>query len=382
MSATVAYIITLVFYFFDFAILDWSLNIQFGLAGILDFTLITFYAIGGYLTAVFALGPAPAGQSYILGLGLPFPIGVIVGAIVAGIVGMVIGLLAFKRLRSDYLAIVMIAVGTIIYNFVQNYTPLFNGVNGTTGVPQPLVQGLNLGQGAFLYVFTAICGVIAVVGWVFVHWLFDSPLGRVMRAIRDDPDVVRALGKNPFRYQMIAMVIGCVYAGIAGGLLVEFISAFNPSGWTAGETFIIFAALIIGGMGNNWGAVVGAVLVPVVFQEATRFLPAVPGHPALIPALRNIVVGGLLIAFLWGRPQGIVPERPKRFRLPSVPPQIRSTTAAVLSGAARRAELRAAELSATGAVLAGAGAGAGAVEGAESEPGSIDAGRSADGDPA
>jgi ABC-type branched-subunit amino acid transport system permease subunit len=319
MNTTVIYLITLLFYFFNFSIMNWALNIQFGLAGILDFTLITFFAIGAYVTAVFSLGPAPVGLQYILGLGLPFPIGVIAGAAIAGIVGFLIGVIALRRLRSDYLAIVMIAVGTIIYDFVQNYTPLFNGVNGTIGVPQPFVSEFHLSQDAFLYVFTATSGVIMLILWFFVRWLFDSPLGRVMRAIRDDPDVVRALGKNPFRYQMIAMVIGCAYAAIAGGLLVEFISAFDPSSWTTGETFIIFAALVVGGTSNNWGAVVGALLVPVVFQEATRFLPPVPGAPTLIPALRNIVVGGLLIAFLWLRPQGIVPEPRRRFKLPAGP---------------------------------------------------------------
>ncbi|MGH3631396.1 MAG: branched-chain amino acid ABC transporter permease [Sciscionella sp.] len=342
MNPIVAYIVTLVFYFFDFSILGWGLNIQFGLAGILDFTLITFFAVGAYLTAVFSLGPPSAGEQYIFGFGLPFPLGLIAGAIVAGLLGMVIGLLAFKRLRSDYLAIVMIAVGTIIYDLVSNYVPLFNGVNGTTGVPQPFVEMLNLGQGGFLYVITAIAGIITIIAGFFVHRLFDSPLGRVMRAIRDDPDAVRSVGKSPFRYQMLAMVIGCVYSGIAGGLLVEFISAIDPSGWTTGETFIMFAALIIGGVGNNRGVMVGALLVPVAFQEATRFLPAIGGNPDLIPALRNIVVGALLIGFLWFRPQGIIPERLKRFAVPSVPPT-QNTRVAVLSGTARATEVVAGE---------------------------------------
>jgi len=318
-NPTVAYTVTLLFYFFDFSILGWALNIQFGLTGILDFTLITFFAVGAYLTAVLSLGPPSSGEQYIFGLGLPFPVGIIVGAIIAGLLGMVIGLLAFRRLRSDYLAIVMIAVGSIIYDLVSNYVPLFNGVNGTTGVPQPFVGALNLDQGGFLYLITAIAGVFALIAGFFVHRLTASPLGRVMRAIRDDPDTLRSIGKSPFRYQMLAMVIGCVYAGIAGGLLVEFIGAIDPSGWTTGETFLMFAALIIGGVGNNWGVMAGALLVPVAFQEATRFLPAVNGNPTLIPSLRNIVVGMLLIAFLWFRPQGIIPERLRRSRLPVIP---------------------------------------------------------------
>jgi ABC-type branched-subunit amino acid transport system permease subunit len=112
---------------------------------------------------------------------------------------------------------------------------------------------------------------------------------------------------------MSAMVIGCFYAGIAGGLLIEYITAINPSGWTTGETFVIWTALLIGGTGNNWGAALGALLVPVLFQEVTRFLPQVSNNPDLIPALRNIIVGTMLIVVLWFRPQGIIPEKKARF---------------------------------------------------------------------
>jgi ABC-type branched-subunit amino acid transport system permease subunit len=112
---------------------------------------------------------------------------------------------------------------------------------------------------------------------------------------------------------MIAMLVGCAYAGVAGSLLIGFISALNPGGWTAGETFLLYAALLLGGRGNNWGAMLGAFLVPVLFQEATRYLPQIPGHPELIPAIRNMIVGALLIAILWFRPEGVLPERKARF---------------------------------------------------------------------
>jgi ABC-type branched-subunit amino acid transport system permease subunit len=140
-----------------------------------------------------------------------------------------------------------------------------------------------------------------------------SPLDRTFRAIRDDPDVARSLGKNVFAYQMTSMAIGSFFAGIGGGLLMEFVGAFNTSAWTSGETFVIFAALIIGGLGNNVGAIAGSLAVPVIFVELPKFLPQIASNPGLIPEIDNMIIGILLIVTLWFRPQGIIPERKASF---------------------------------------------------------------------
>ena len=314
MSALLFYISALLVYFFVNNILTWGLNIQFGYTGILNFAFIVFVAIGAYITGVTSLGrPDPySGQTYIFGFSWPFPLTLLAGGVAAALFGVLVGFIALKRLRSDYMAIVTVAVGAISYDFIGNFTPLFNGWDGLGGVPSPLIDTLNLDFATYQWFFVALAGVVMLILWWVAHRIYNSPFGRTLRSIREDIDVSEAFGKNTFRYRMIAMVIGCFYAGIAGGLLMEFISAFNPSGWTAGETFVIWAALLIGGRGNNWGAILGALLVPVVFQEATRFLPQF-GSAELIPALRNIIVGALLILVLWFRPQGIIPERKKRF---------------------------------------------------------------------
>jgi branched-chain amino acid transport system permease protein len=101
-------------------------------------------------------------------------------------------------------------------------------------------------------------------------------------------------------------------AGLSGGLLVEFVGAWAPSGWLYPETFVLFTAIIIGGTGNDVGVLVGVLLVPVVIAEATQFLPNI-GRPGLIDALQWVLIGVLLIVFLWLRPQGIFPERKRRF---------------------------------------------------------------------
>jgi ABC-type branched-subunit amino acid transport system permease subunit len=318
MSPFVYYFATLAVLFFIFCIQTWGLNLQFGTAGILNFTYITFFAIGGYFTGVAMLGrpDALSNMRYILGLGLPFPIALLIGATAAGVLGLLVGLVALRRLRSDYLAIVTVSVGAIVFDFVNVNTGVFNGADGIAGIPYPfndIMPGGPLDPNAYIFFYLGLAGICTLVLGVIAFRIYNSPLGRTLRAIREDSDVAQAFGKDAYRFRMIAMVVGCVYAGIAGGLLVGFISALNPGGWQAGETFLLYAALLLGGRGNNWGAMLGAFLVPVLFQEATRYLPAIQGHPELIPAIRNMIVGALLIAILWFRPQGVLPER--RFRI-------------------------------------------------------------------
>lgn len=316
MPPVVYYLTTLIVFFFIFAISTWGLNLQFGTAGILNFTYITFFAIGGYITGVAMLGrpDALSNMRYILGLALPYPVALLMSAVAAGGLGLLVGLVALRRLRSDYLAIVTVSVGAIVYDFVNINTALFNGADGIAGVPYPFDELLGLDPSTYTIFYVGLSGLFTLLLGVIAFRIYNSPLGRTLRAIREDSDVAAAFGKDTYRFRMVAMVVGCVYAGIAGSLLVGFISALNPGGWAAGETFLLYAALLLGGRGNNWGAVLGAFLVPVLFQEATRYLPKIPSHPELIPAIRNMIVGALLIGVLWFRPEGLLPERKATFK--------------------------------------------------------------------
>lgn len=320
MTAVLFYITTLLIFWFINNILTWGLNIQFGYTGILNFALIVFMALGAYVTGVFSLPPANgiSGQTYVLGLSWPFPLTLILGGLASAAFGLLVGLIALKRLRSDYMAVVTVAVGVITYDFIGNTTKLFNGWDGLGSVPQPfydspLITNSGNAYTVYQFFFVVLSGVVMLIMWWAAQRIYNSPYGRTLRSIREDMDVSESFGKNTFKYRMSAMVIGCFYAGIAGGLLIEYITAINPSGWTTGETFVIWTALLVGGTGNNWGAALGALLVPVLLQEVTRFLPQFSSNPSLIPALRNIIVGSLLILVLWFRPQGVIPEKKARF---------------------------------------------------------------------
>ncbi|WP_276938537.1 branched-chain amino acid ABC transporter permease [Ferrimicrobium acidiphilum] len=315
MTILIGYLATLGVYFCIYNIFSIGLNIQFGYAGILDFTVITFMAVGAYMAGVGSLAPAQPGTQiyYILGLSLPWPLAFIMGAASAGILGYLVGLIALRRLRSDYLAIVTLAAGSIIYGLVGNNTKLFDGYEGLVGVPQPFNGVLNLTPNTYDLVFMIFAAIIMGLLWFLANRLYKSPLGRAMRATREDLDVAEAFGKNTYRIRMMAMVIGAVFVGIGGVLTIWFITALAPAGWGPSETFVIWAALIVGGMGNNKGAVVGSFLVAVLFNEATRFLPSINGFPSLIPEIRNICIGALVILTLRFRPQGVLPERKAKF---------------------------------------------------------------------
>jgi branched-chain amino acid transport system permease protein len=306
------YLVTLSVVFFIYIILGIGLNIQFGYAGILDFAYIMFMAGGAYIAGVLALGATTANlnQEYILGLTLPFPVPLLAGAVVAGVMGCFVGLVALRRLRSDFLAIVTVAIASIAWDFVGNDNHLFNGWDGLAGVPLPLNDVLNLDPNTYTIVFAAMSGVLATVLWLVANRLYASPLGRTLRGIREDLEVAEAFGKNTFRFRMVAMIIGCVYAGVAGALTIEFVGGLNPQGWTVIETFVVYVAVLMGGRGNNLGAVLGALLVPVIIIEGTRFLPvSLLGSSGLLASSRNVFIGLLLIAVLWFRPQGLLPER-------------------------------------------------------------------------
>src|SRR6201982_2424223 len=128
--------------------------------------------------------------------------------------------------------------------------------------------------------------------------------------MRDNDVVADSLGKNLLSQRTSVLVLGGALAGLSGGVLVGYITTWSPAAWGYAETVVLFAAVIIGGAGNHLGAILGAILVPVGFEEITRFIPTSNNLPPnLIPSLEWVAIGLLIVIFLWVRPQGILPER-------------------------------------------------------------------------
>lgn len=311
------YASTLLIYAGVYAIGAMGLNLQFGLAGLINFSFIMFHAAGAYTAAILTLGPSTptSYQQYIAGATLPFPLPILAGGVVAGCLALVVGLITLRNLRRDYEAIVMLVISLIALNLTRNSVELFNGSNGLSGIPRPLATTLGLSPYGTTYqwLYAAIVGIWFLIVFFLVWRITTAPLGRTLRAVRDNEDAAAALGKDVAALRLKTFIAGAFIAGISGGLLAQFISSWSPGNWEVAATFLYFAAVIIGGTGNNVGAVVGAVLVPVAFIEAVRFFPQV--SPVVDP-LRWIAVGLLVLLFLWFKPEGVIPERPKRFREP------------------------------------------------------------------
>ena len=310
------YLMTVVVYFFDDAIWIMGLNLQMGMAGIVNLGYVLFLGIGGYIAAILTLGPAtPAlNETYILGAKLPFPIPWIAAMVVIGALAYLIGYVVLRRMRGDYLAVVTLAIMEVVWTIVGNDTHLFNGDNGITLIPQPWSGIFGQNTTAYSFFFLALMAAFAVLTYWFAHSYLHSPLGRATRAVRENEAAASALGKNPFAMRMTAFVAGACLSALAGALLVEYITVWIPSAWAYVESFTAICALIVGGRGNNKGAVLGALLVPVLFSEVTRFLPPLFGNPNLTDALQWIAIGLLVLAFLWFRPQGVIPEAKARWR--------------------------------------------------------------------
>jgi branched-chain amino acid transport system permease protein len=190
---------------------------------------------------------------------------------------------------------------------------LVNGPAGLSTIPQPLFDQLGLAPLDYQWVYAGWAGLLAVLTFLFVRGITNSPLGRTLRAMRDDERAASALGKSVTRLRLMIFVVGGVIAGISGAVFVEFIQAWSPGSWLYQETFVFFAAILVGGAANNVGVMVGTLLVPVGFLEATRFLPKI-FYTGFIEAMQWVCVGLLILLFLWFRPNGIFPEKPGRFR--------------------------------------------------------------------
>jgi branched-chain amino acid transport system permease protein len=317
------YLITIVVYAGVDVISCLGLSMQFGIGGVTNFGFIIFQAAGAYTAAILALPPDTANggfQSYLGGLHLPFPLPWIGAAVAGAALALPFTFLLGRRLRGDYAAVGLLVTAVLMNLLVMNYKPLFNGDAGVAIVPAPLQsQVMTTTTTGYQWGFAIAVVLLAGLVYWFLRHITESPYGRTLRAMRDNDKVADSLGKDLRSLRTGVLLLGGAIAGLSGAALVSFISVWSPAAWTYAETIVLFAAVIIGGRGNHLGAVLGAIIVPVGFEESTRLIananPSLP--PNLLPSLQWVAIGLLVALFLWLRPQGVLPERKRVIALPS-----------------------------------------------------------------
>ncbi|QRN79472.1 MAG: branched-chain amino acid ABC transporter permease [Nocardiopsis sp. BM-2018] len=309
----------------SYAIASLGLNVQFGYAGLLNFGQAGFMACGAY-----GLGMTSHYFNISMWWGIPIGIGFAV------ILGLLMGAPTLK-LRADYLAIVTIAAAEIIRLVVrsQTFTEQFGGSNGINNFSGEFREvGVNLGlqpgqqYGFWFFKWNGSQLWILIVGWatvaifgVLIFFLMRSPWGRVLKAIREDEEAVRSLGKNVYSYKMQALILGGVIGAFGGMFLALRGGSVQPDTFSRDVTFFILTALVLGGVARVSGSIVGAMLywggyvfLDNVLREATKTGPIrIFGINVLQPSQVGnalfVFVGIGLILLLLFRPQGIFGNR-------------------------------------------------------------------------
>lgn len=303
----------------------WALNLQYGYAGIPNFSFIVFQAAGAYTAAILTLGPptAASAQSYVAGAHVPFPVALLAAMGGGAALSLVVGAFALKRMRIDYQAAILLIVALIVNQFVTTDTSLFNGSNGLANITRPLGSLLKTSSAGWQWAYAGLVWAICAVVLFGVQRLSRSSWGRALRAQRDHDAAAAALGCNVVALKMEVFVVGGAIAGLSGGLLVYYLQAWNTSAWGYEETLAIFVAILVGGVGNNWGVILGTFLVQIVFVEVPNLLPQF-GYIGLVDALEWIVIGLLWMIAIAFRPQGMLPERRMRAERLGAPPRNRA----------------------------------------------------------
>ena len=292
-----------------FGIMALGLNVIWGWSGDFDLAYYGYVALGAYMTLVLTIGQPTPPAEYILGLQLPYLVALLFAVLSSALMGLVVGLIALRHLRGIYFSIVTLGAVYVLYVFAGQYVPLFDGYNGLSGLFDPMGDALGIDFQSYPYFFLGFSVFIFILVYIFMARVSGSRFGLALRSLREDERASAAFGRDIYQLKLKAYVLGAAFGGLAGGLFAAYLSAFNPSAWSPIETIILYSAILVGGRGNIKGVVLGVVVMIVFIQESTRFLPEVAGHPAVVPALREIVIGLVLVLFLRFRPQGLLPER-------------------------------------------------------------------------
>src|SRR4051794_36342945 len=304
-----------------FVLLALGLNIVVGYAGLLDLGYAAFFAIGTYMYAILA--------STFFRIHVPFWVMLFVGAATTAFFGILFGAPTL-RLRGDYLAIVTLGFGEIVPIFILNLDKLTGGTNGIEGVDKPSVFGYTIGAnndniGFYYLVLLLVAGVV-----FFVNRLRASRLGRAWMAIREDELAAATMGINTTITKLLAFSMGAALAGFAGTFYGSHLGFASPQQFNFSQSVLILCMVILGGMGNLWGVMLGAVVIyllqTVVLIQMPNWLhqlgiglnfqPLIDfGSHVRLTDYTFFIYGTILVLFMLFRPEGLLPSSRRRAEL-------------------------------------------------------------------
>jgi branched-chain amino acid transport system permease protein len=295
------YLLDLSILILTYVMLGWGLNIVVGLAGLLDLGYVAFYAVGAYSYALLA-------QNFELSFWICLPL----AGILAAFWGILLGF-PVLRLRGDYLAIVTLAFGEIIRLVLLNWQSLTGGPNGISSIPRPSFFGLpfNNEEGGFaatfglefssthriVFLYYLILALALLTNWVTLR-MRRLPVGRAWEAMREDEIACRSLGINTTNTKLTAFAMGAMFGGFAGAFFATRQGFISPESFTFGESALVLAIVVLGGMGSQIGIAIAALVMLGGFELLREF-----------EQYRMLVFGFAMVAIMIWRPRGLVSTR-------------------------------------------------------------------------
>lgn len=283
------YLIHLSILFAIYAILGVSLNLVVGYTGLLSVTHTAFYGIGAYTTAIL-----------LTKTGAGFFSSVILGIIISIAISFLIGIV-LSKFKGDYYALGTFGFNTIVFAVFLNWQSLTRGPLGIPGISKPELLGINFANNLnFLILALVFLGLM----YFASRFIANSSFGRVLKAIREDETAIAVFGYNTLYFKLAIFIISAAMAAVAGSLFASYITFIDPSGFQLMESVFILAIIILGGLANLRGSILGALFL-ILLPELLRFV----GFPSDIAAqMRQVVYGVILILLMLYRPQGLMGE--------------------------------------------------------------------------
>jgi ABC-type branched-subunit amino acid transport system permease subunit len=289
------------------SILSISLNLQYGVAGLVNLGHVAFFMLGAYTSTIL-----------VVLFGAPIVVGMLAGAVAAAIFGVLLALPA-ANLKEDYWAITTLAaaeIARIIFLNTRLGSDYVGEAFGVSGIPRPLrewfeLNGLTLADYNIFYMVLVL--VVLLVCFLLARYVANAPIGRSLKALREGDDVPLALGKSAGGLRIRVMAMGGALGGIAGALFAHYNAYIAPEYFLPVETFIVWAMVILGGPGNFVGAVVGTIIIQALYNSTRFIAPLIDIDAQILGPVRMIAIAVLIILVIMYMPNGILPERRRRY---------------------------------------------------------------------